>query len=145
MNDKKVYSVHGQSIIIKPISDIKYAIVDHDNPVKGLCIITPRVNDIVIGGTDQPYNWNTNPSEEDTKEIIEKCTEINPSLKNLEIIDVTVGLRPQRYPIRLEKETIKNKVIIHNYGHGESGFTLSWGCAIKVLNLVKSNINANKT
>ena len=137
-NDKKVYSVRGQLVTIRKIPGIEDVIVDHDNPVKDLCIITPRIDNITLGGVDQAYNYNLEPNEKDTKDIIKKCTEIDPRLKDLEIIDVTVGLRPQRYPIRIEKETIANKTIVHNYGHGESGFTLSWGCAKKVVDLVKN-------
>lgn len=35
------------------------------------------------------------------------------------------------------------KVIVHNYGHGGAGITLSWGCAIKVRELVRANLAAS--
>jgi glycine/D-amino acid oxidase-like deaminating enzyme len=44
------------------------------------------------------------------------------------IIRATVGLRPHRpsgFVLRAEK--IDGKTIIHNYGHGGSGMSLSWG------------------
>jgi D-amino-acid oxidase len=31
--------------------------------------------------------------------------------------------------VRLEAERIGATCVIHNYGHGGAGFTLSWGCA----------------
>ncbi|HUB75289.1 MAG TPA: FAD-dependent oxidoreductase [Solirubrobacteraceae bacterium] len=31
---------------------------------------------------------------------------------------------------------VSEKVIVHNYGHGGAGFTLSWGCALDVLSAV---------
>lgn len=41
-----------------------------------------------------------------------------------------VGLRPYRpQGYRLEAETIGSKTVIHNYGHGGCGVTLSWGTA----------------
>lgn len=46
------------------------------------------------------------------------------------IIKETVGLRPFRPSgPRLETETLENKTIVHNYGHGGSGWSLSWGSA----------------
>ena len=44
------------------------------------------------------------------------------------VVKETVGLRPFRKKgFRLEKEELGNKTIIHNYGHGGSGWSLSWG------------------
>jgi D-amino-acid oxidase len=44
------------------------------------------------------------------------------------IFDITVCLRPFRAQgPRLDVETIRNTMIVHNYGHGGSGWSLSWG------------------
>ncbi|UZR93119.1 FAD-dependent oxidoreductase [Chondrinema litorale] len=44
------------------------------------------------------------------------------------IIRETVGLRPFRKTgFRVEKEMLDKKTIVHNYGHGGSGWSLSWG------------------
>jgi glycine/D-amino acid oxidase-like deaminating enzyme len=44
------------------------------------------------------------------------------------IFDITVCLRPFRAQgPRLDTETIGNTLIVHNYGHGGSGWSLSWG------------------
>ncbi len=31
--------------------------------------------------------------------------------------------------------------VIHNYGHGGSGITLSWGCANEVIEMAKSIVS----
>src|SRR3712207_563362 len=46
------------------------------------------------------------------------------------LIRTVVGLRPYRaegFVIRAER--LGEKLLIHNYGHGGSGVTLSWGAA----------------
>lgn len=46
------------------------------------------------------------------------------------VVKETVGLRPYRKTgFRIEAETLGNKTIVHNYGHGGSGWSLSWGTA----------------
>ena len=64
-----------------------------------------------------------------------KCASIIPELKDAEIIEDLVGLRPGRTEVRLEKEERDGVDLIHNYGHGGSGVTLSWGCADEVVEL----------
>ena len=67
--------------------------------------------------------------------ILKKCSEILPDLADIEIIEELVGLRPGRTSVRLDKEIISGRPLIHNYGHGGSGVTLSWGCADSVVEL----------
>jgi D-amino-acid oxidase len=46
------------------------------------------------------------------------------------------GLRPYRAPgFRLEQEQLGEKTIIHNYGHGGCGVTLSWGTSAMAVEL----------
>jgi len=49
------------------------------------------------------------------------------------IIREVVGLRPYRPEgFVVDAERVGNKLLIHNYGHGDAGVTLSWGCAQEV-------------
>ena len=53
------------------------------------------------------------------------------------VIRTTTGLRPFRpsgFVVRGEK--LGEKTVIHNYGHGGSGVTFSWGCAFEVVQQV---------
>ncbi len=44
------------------------------------------------------------------------------------VIRIDVGLRPFRPSgFRVEREAFGDKVLVHNYGHGGGGITLSWG------------------
>lgn len=52
------------------------------------------------------------------------------------IIRIDVGLRPFRPSgFRVERETLGDKVLVHNYGHGGGGITLSWGTAKQAVDL----------
>ncbi len=60
------------------------------------------------------------------------------------VIKETVGLRPyRRIGPRIELQELGNKKIIHNYGHGGSGWSLSWGSAMLASELV-ANTNELK-
>ena len=70
--------------------------------------------------------------EETTASIRRFAVALHPALADAPLLDILVGLRPGRPQVRLEKELYKGRPLIHNYGHGGSGFTLSWGCAADV-------------
>ncbi|MBL4809186.1 MAG: FAD-dependent oxidoreductase [Phycisphaerales bacterium] len=66
-----------------------------------------------------------------------------PDLSDDRIIKIVSGLRPCRHGgLRLESETLGTKTIIHNYGHGGSGITLSLGTAIAASDLVDNHTDS---
>lgn len=135
-NDSKIYPVRGQIVRVKAI-DFDEALIDDEGP-NSPALIIPRTNDIILGGTAQVNSWNTEIDHKDTEMILNRIKNIAPNLNNVEIIGVSVGLRPVRETVRLESEKFGKKTIIHNYGHGGSGFTLSWGCAQEVVDIIES-------
>lgn len=61
-----------------------------------------------------------------------------PTFSRDEIIGTTVGIRPFRKSgVRIEAEKIKDKLIVHNYGYGGSGLTLSFGGSKQVLEILE--------
>lgn len=63
---------------------------------------------------------------------------VKPQISRDHIQRVTVGLRPHRpsgFVVRSER--LGSKTLIHNYGHGGSGWSLSWGTAYLVSEEIK--------
>jgi D-amino-acid oxidase len=53
------------------------------------------------------------------------------------VLRTTVGLRPYRASgFVLRAETLGDKILIHNYGHGGAGMSLGWGCGSLVADIV---------
>ena len=131
LKDEEVYPVRGQIIRVKaPLTEMYL-----DQQIETLAYIVPRSTDVILGGVAQQGNWSLEQNTEDHNFILNKCALIIPELKNAEIIEDMVGLRPGRTEVRLEKEVTDSLDLIHNYGHGGSGVTLSWGCADEVVEL----------
>lgn len=135
--DEKMFPIRGQ-LVRTTNPGLKRILSDEEGPL-GLCYTVPRSTDCILGGTAQENNWDLDVDQDTADEIVRKCRKLEPMLKDAEILEHKVGLRPGRDEVRLEKETTSdNCVVIHNYGHGGAGFTLSWGCAEDVLEIVKS-------
>lgn len=55
------------------------------------------------------------------------------------IIRTVVGLRPfRRQGFVVRSEPLGNKLLIHNYGHGGSGVTLSWGTSSLAVDMARA-------
>jgi D-amino-acid oxidase len=135
--EEKFTAKRGQVVIIRKRADIGRCLVHLGRDEKGgdvLTYIIPRRDDCLLGGTSEPGVWELAPSEDVAEAILERCKALEPSLRNLKPEDILghkVGLRPARKKVRLKRRGR----VIHNYGHGGDGFTLSWGCAEDVVKL----------
>lgn len=135
-NDEEVIPVRGQVVYIK--QDPGFG--RYDQQPESLTYTIPRRDVTVLGGTAQIGDWDESIREKDNESILSKCELLWPELDRKNIIGTAVGLRPSRYELRLELELINGRKVIHNYGHGGAGVTLSWGCADEVANIIKINM-----
>lgn len=126
---------HRGQVEIVPKLPLPYAVLCDEPP---LMYAFPRTNDCVFGGTNERSGDRT-PCAEETTSIVAECARVL-NFAPPPVLATRVGLRPfRRSGVRLELERLADgRSLIHNYGHGGSGFTLSWGCAEAVLTLANA-------
>ncbi|WP_258101481.1 FAD-dependent oxidoreductase [Marinoscillum pacificum] len=100
------------------------------------CIV--RSDDCIIGGTDYENDWNSTINPSDTQMILDRFNTFGFDQQTPVIIEEIVGLRPRRSAVRFEFDTHYTNVF-HNYGHGGAGFTVAWGCAEELSEIVSKS------
>jgi D-amino-acid oxidase len=128
-NDSNIIAVRGQVALLSPIHDFPI-FLDNEMPL----YIVPRKDAVIIGGTYEKGIEDETTENKTIEKLLENAYDVFPSLRNQKVIGSWAGLRPYRNEIRVEIEPETN--VIHNYGHGGSGFTLAFGCAKTVSDLV---------
>lgn len=92
----------------------------------------PHGDQVVCGSVADEDDWRLEPDLAIAEEIMRRCVEIEPRLRDARVIEHRVGLRPTRPAVRCEEESLDDVRCVHSYGHGGSGVALSWGCAREV-------------
>lgn len=137
--DAEVYPARGQVVLVSN-PGLFTSVRDEDNPA-GLTYVHPRSRDVVLGGTFEPDASDTLPDDSVGQSIIERCRALVPRLSEARVITQCVGLRPVRRGgarVEVERNRLSDgAMLIHNYGHGGAGVTLSWGCADEVAALLQ--------
>jgi D-amino-acid oxidase len=142
VGDLSVYPVRGQIVrVTNP--GITLSVRDEFNPA-GRAYVHPRASDCILGGTMEEHRWETEPDPATAQAIIARCSEIVPAIADAEVIEHLAGLRPGRPEVRLEERTPAGggPRVVHNYGHGGAGITLSWGCAEQVTRMLLDGATA---
>ena len=134
--DKSVLPVRGQVVYVEQFGLDRWWL-DGDGPT----YVVPRSEDVVVGGTDEEGEWSRTPDPKVATAILERAAVLVPEVARARVLRHKVGLRPARPQVRLEEEdvptgTSRVERIVHCYGHGGAGVTLSWGCADEVASIV---------
>jgi D-amino-acid oxidase len=147
--DPDVTPVRGQVVVAANPGLTEFFVGTSSDP-GDLTYLFPHGDVVVLGGTEQPGNWSLEPDPATAHQIVAACAAIEPALRGAPVLRHRVGLRPTRTQVRLEavrQKTAHKKTgrdgevtIVHNYGHGGAGVTLSWGCAEDAAELVLAEL-----
>ncbi|MEM7103515.1 MAG: FAD-dependent oxidoreductase [Bacteroidota bacterium] len=133
LGDQDLFPIQGHIVRVRASESLPY-ISDEDSK-NALAYIFPRKEDIIFGGTAVYHENSLTPTKSVIDDVMRRCKNMLDKDVSLEIIDTYIGLRPGRKSVRVEFDS--SLQVIHNYGHGGSGFTISWGCALEVLKLAR--------
>jgi D-amino-acid oxidase len=134
--DAEIRPVRGQVAYVRTRERLRF-MVDETGP-NALAYVLPRPDVVVLGGTAEEDDWDLTPRDATTRSILERTRLLDPRLADAQLVGTAVGLRPARSEVRLEADTLPDgRLLVHDYGHGGSGFTLSWGCADEVVRIVE--------
>lgn len=125
--DPTVRPVRGQHVIVDNPGLDEFFIEAPFGPA--WAAYWPYPDHVVLGGTAVHDDEDPVPDLMLAEQILQRCIEVEPRLQNARVRGHQVGLRPMRPTVRLEIEHLDGARCVHNYGHGGSGVTLSWGCA----------------
>ncbi|MBG9377501.1 FAD-dependent oxidoreductase [Panacibacter sp. DH6] len=128
-NDAALIPVRGQVGLLEPAEEMDIYL-DNEKPL----YIVPRKDAIIVGGTYEEHVDAAITEPATIERLLGNAYEVFPALRSKRVLGSWAGVRPYRQEVRVEREAGTN--IIHNYGHGGSGFTLAFGCAKEVAQLV---------
>jgi D-amino-acid oxidase len=133
--DPSVTPVRGQVVLCGQVG-LEEWVVDDGDESHGLTYVVPRIDDIVVGGTAEEGSFDRRVDPGVAAAILERARGLVPALAGAPVRAHRVGLRPARPAVRLDAEVRDGRRVVHCYGHGGAGVTLSWGCAADVVALV---------
>lgn len=130
VGDDRLYAVRGQ-VVAHDRGSVERVTIDEHGP-HGISYVVPRGDDVILGGVAEERVESLAVAPAQTRAIVERCTQLEPKLAGTREREVRVGLRPCRDEVRLDSEVLEGRLVVHDYGHGGAGVTLSWGCAEEV-------------
>jgi D-amino-acid oxidase len=132
--DPELEPSRGQLVVVdNPGLDRFFA--EHDECPDPIYFL-PQGDLVVLGGSALPGRTDLDADLGISETIRRRCATIVPELAGARVREHRVGLRPTRERVRVERVDVDGRHVVHNYGHGGAGVTVSWGCARSVRELI---------
>jgi D-amino-acid oxidase len=135
--DPELTPIRGQLVVVENPGLTEFFSED-TGASPDLLHFSPYGDTAVLGGVAQAGQWSRDPDLATSAAILARCAEVEPRLRGARVLEHRVGLRPTRPDVRVETQHLDGSRLIHNYGHGGAGVTLSWGCADEVTALASA-------
>ncbi|AGL18308.1 FAD-dependent oxidoreductase [Actinoplanes sp. N902-109] len=133
--DSEIEAVRGELVVVDN-PGISEFFAEYTDGLVDMVYLLPQGDKLVLGGTADRSGRSRRHEDETAAHIIDRCARIRPEVLRARILEYRVGVRPERAKVRVERELVDGFPVVHNYGHGGSGVTLSWGCAERVAELI---------
>ncbi len=152
-NDDRVFPIRGQIMHVPNDLGLTEPLLE-ERRGEALTYVFPFQRHVVLGGTYEKDRREEATDDASLQAILHRCRTLLcacgdarwPRL-GINVTRKLAGLRPGRRSaegqdadVRLETERIGDLAVVHNYGHGGVGVTLSWGCAEEVIQQVHAEI-----
>lgn len=134
VGDEEISPLHLQVVTVKN-PGFDRVIVDDVGPNAMVCIVPHedyiKVGAVISEGLEQPF-----VDDFATIDILERCSMVHPdfNISAKDVIDVVCASRPNRDRPRVEVDSLSDgRPLIHNYGHGSTGYITSHGVAATIV------------
>ena len=133
--DATVDALRGQIVVVEPGTIPMAWTFTDDRGAAPIFYTIPRRDEVALGGSSEAADPGDPlvPDPAVTERILAQCRALG--WEPGPVRRVRVGLRPYRPSVRLERDPDRPRVI-HCYGHGGAGYTLAYGCAEAIAELI---------
>ncbi len=132
--DRQLRPVRGQLMVVEN-PGITSWFVDADESGTPPTYLFPQPYGLLLGGTADEDAWDLTPDPDTAAAILRRCAAVDPRVAGARVLAHRTGLRPVRPEVRLRREGD----VVHHYGHGGAGVTVSWGSAAEAAALATAS------
>ncbi|MGQ4429069.1 FAD-dependent oxidoreductase, partial [Streptomyces violaceoruber] len=136
--DPDLRPIRGQHVVVTNPGLTEFFSEDTGLSPDLLCFY-PHGDTVVLGGTAIDGEGGLASDNTAAASILARCAEVEPRLATARVLEHRIGARPTRATVRVGADRQEDDtLVVHNYGHGGAGVTLSWGCAGEAYELLAS-------
>lgn len=137
--EQSMIGVRGQTALVKAEQQSEFLSVVTGDKRRPVYVVPQGNGNVILGGCKIPGDSAADPDLVLAEEITNTAVSWCPALRDHEFIRHVIGWRPFREQgVRLELDRTATVPVVHNYGHGDVGVILAWGCADDAARLVAS-------